>query len=247
MPELHDSTYLAAQGAIYVSPRTAAGAPVGYRFVGEVNSLTLAPNISRTDITENVTGSRAVGASFYSSVNFNLTMENRSIKPEHLALIMQGVDSPQTAASVTDQSHTAQQGMMIRLMHINVSNVVVTDDPDVTTYVEDTDYVVHAEAGLIEILSTGSITDDEALLIDYDYADQHKVTANPNNAAVSVLFAGVNMTNDERIRCEIYKCKLDAGSFDLINAEGASAQRNGVVELDTLRADGDQLFSWQVQ
>ncbi|MFW6077415.1 MAG: hypothetical protein ACOC71_06665 [Hyphomicrobiales bacterium] len=251
MPEQFNTKYLAGQGRVYVSPRDAAGEPTGYQYAGDIESLTLSPNVSRTEIVENETGGRAIGASFFTQVNYTLAMANRSIRPDHLALILQGTENPFAAGSVTDESHTAQQNRFIRLARQNVSNVVVTDG-DATTYdeydpeAETGDYIVHAAAGLVEIVDTGAISDDDPLEIDYDFEAQSRVPANPQNTPVSLLFAGVNMANNERIRCEIYKCKLDPGSFDLVNAEGASAQRNGVVELDTLRSDGDQLFNWIV-
>ena len=243
--EDHTTKYYAGQGAVYVS-QLLNNQPVGYKFLGDVESLTLTPDVQRNEILENVSGSRGVGASFLTRVAYSLSITSRSIKAEHLALALQNDATHLAAGSVTDEPAIAQQGAMIRLARQNVSNVVITPDPPGVAFTEGSDYVVHSDAGLVEILATGTINNDAALLIDYDFTAQNVVSAYPQNAPVAVLFAGKNVAENETIRCEVYKCKLDPASFDLINADGSSSQRSGVVEQDTSRAANDQLFSWIV-
>lgn len=50
----------------------------------------------------------------------------------------------------------------------NLDSVVVQNTAEDTTYILDVDYHLDARAGLIMILSTGNITDDQALHIDYN-------------------------------------------------------------------------------
>lgn len=248
MPENYASRYFRGQGPLHLSRRNADGSPVGYLFIGDVGEVSMTPNVDRGNVIENVSGSRAIAASWLNSVSFNVSFSMRSVKPEHLAMNLQGANTVVAAGSATDEPHAAGLGLMIALSKVKVSNVVVTDSTGVTTYVVNTDYVVHADIGAVEILSTGSITDAQDLLIDYDYAAQHHVDADPQNLAYSVLFAGINTADDDKqTRCEIFKFKPDPGAFDLISTEAAQSPVNGVAELDTLRTAGNQLFTWKTE
>jgi len=97
------------------------------------------------------------------------------------------VVTTQTAASITDQALTALLDRWVDIGKIDISNVVVTDVGAATTYVENTDYEIDAAAGLFRALTGGSITDAEALLIDFDYAN---ATINQTNAATSTTLKG---------------------------------------------------------
>lgn len=85
----------------------------------------------------------------------------------------QAVAASETSGSVVDDPQVAHLGKGIKVDHWNVSSVVVTDSTATTTYVLDTDYKVDLVLGLIYPLSTGSISEDEDLLVDYDYAAEN--------------------------------------------------------------------------
>lgn len=97
------------------------------------------------------------------------------------------VATSQTAASVTDQAVTALLDKWVDLGKINISNVVVTDVGAATTYVLGTDYELDLAAGLFRAITGGAITEAEALLVDYDYAD---ATINKTNAATATTLKG---------------------------------------------------------
>jgi hypothetical protein len=242
------SHYFRGQGPLYISDRNSDGSPVGFRFVGDVGEVSLQPNVSRGQVIENVTGGRAIGASWLDQVSYNLTINMRSIKPEHMALALHGSATSISASSVTNQVQVAKLGLMIALVHTKLSSVVVTDTAGTTTYVAGTDYVLYADEGLIEILSGGAITDLQTLHVDYNYAAQATVNADPNNNARFVMFSGMNTANNnKRTRCEIYKTKLDPAAYSLISNEAAEGPISGVVELDMLRSSGDRLFKWKLE
>lgn len=96
-------------------------------------------------------------------------------------------DISQTSGSVTDQSVTGYHDLWIDLGKKSISNVVVTDSSGTTTYIEGTDYEVDTEEGLLKVLSSGSITDGEALLVDYSYA---AVTIKRADAATATTLKG---------------------------------------------------------
>ena len=138
----------------------------------------------------------------------------------------------------------------MRLLHTNLSAVSVTDSTGVTTYTEGVgnDYILDAAAGTIEVLSTGIIADEQALLIDYTYAAQTHTSTAPNNDAKYIMFDGLNSADDDKkVRCEMYKVKFSPGSLSLITDETNDVTLDGEIELDSLRAVGDQFYSWKTE
>ena len=246
--EQFDSRYFRGQGPLFIAQRDAAGVPTGFVFVGDLGEASLTPNVDRVEIRENVSGISAVANSFIRGVQYDLTLRMRSIRRDHLAQALQGAATAKTAASVTDEAHTGYHDKFIALDHNKVSAVVVTDSTGVTTYTAGTDYVLQADEGLVEILSTGTITDGQALLIDYSYAAQSHVQVAPTNQEFYLMFAGINTAdNDKQTRCELYKVTLDPSVLSLITDEHAEMPLSGRVLLDTLRPSGDQLYSWKIE
>ncbi len=246
--EQFDSKYFRGQGPLYLADRDASGNPTGFVFIGDVSAAELQPQIDRTEKLENVSGSSAVAVSTLKSVKYSLNLTMDSVKAAHLALALSGTLTAIIAGSVTDQSHTANLDKFFKLQHTKVSSVVVTDSAGTTTYVDGTDYVLRADEGVIEVLSTGNITEGQALLVDYAYAAQSLVQSNPGNVEKYLMFSGINTAdNDKRMRCEIYRCKLDPGALSMITEDVQGMQINGLIELDALRPAGDQLFSWLVE
>ena len=247
--EQFDSIYWRGQGPLMLSARDASGNPTGFVFVGDVESIEGQPNISRRNIKENVSGQRNTAASFITEQDTAITINLKSAKPAHLAEMLQADLTTKTAASVTDEAVTASLDKFIQLAHVKVSSVVVTDSTAVTTYVANTDYVLHGDEGFIEILSTGSISEAEALLVDYDYAAQKHLAANPANTELYASFPGINTTNnDKRGRCEIYRLQIDPGFLGLIQQDQeASIPVNAVMLVDSLRTAGDRLYGWKFE
>lgn len=99
---------------------------------------------------------------------FNITLVD--VNKENLALVMLGEDSiySQTAGDNTasPEDVTARADKWVKLAGRNLDPAtppVVQDETDVTTYVEDTDYVIDYQVGRLMALSTGSITDEDVL------------------------------------------------------------------------------------
>lgn len=247
--EQFDSKYFRGQGPLFIAGRNAiTGAPEGLIFVGDLASVEMTPQVDRWEVRENVSGKNAIGASGVRGLSYSLTIGMRSIKPDHLAIALGADNTAKTANSVTDELHTVYLGKMSLLEHNKVTNVLITGSGGTPTYVEDTDYVVHADEGLIEWLTGGSVTEALAVEIDYDYAAQHHLAVNPANADKYIVFAGINNAdNDKQTRVELYKAQLDPSARSLITDEPTDAPLSGVVLLDTLRPEGDQLYSWKTE
>lgn len=248
MAEQFESKYFRGQGKVFLAPRDAAGNPAGLVFVGDLTSADLSPQIEKEEIIENTTGTNGLGASVTTSRKYSLSMVMRSVKKEHLAIALQADLTTKASGSVTDESHTAYADKMIALVHHKVSTVVVTNSAGTTTYTVNTDYIVHADEGMIEILSTGNIADGSTVLIDYSYTAQGHLAANPSSQYQYLVFAGVNSAdNDKQVRCEIYKLKLDPSVLSMITSNITDMTLTGEVVLDTLRAAGDQFYSWKLE
>jgi len=246
--ENFDSTYFSGQGPLYIAPRDANGKPAGLMFVGDIESAEITPNIEKSTTLENVSGARGVGSSFIKRSAYSISINMRSIKPEHLAQALHGVNTTKAAGTVTDELHTAYQDKMTALAHNKVSAVIVTGTGGTPTHVENTDYIVHADTGMIEILSTGGIADLAPIEIDYSYAAQHHISIDPNNDEVYIVFTGMNNAdNDKQTRCELYKVKLDPSALSMITEETATMPISGELLLDSLRSAGDQFYSWKTE
>lgn len=248
MPELFNTHYFRGQGPVYIGGRTAAGEPDGLIFIGDVGDVTLEPNVDYTEVIENVTGQGGIGSSSLKRAQFDIKIMMRSVRPDHLALALQGVAIANAGAAVVNQLHTARKGKFVRLQHVKVSAVVVTGPSATPVFTVGTDYVVHADQGLVEIVSTGVIVEGQTLEIDYAYAAQNHVTSNPGNADKYIVFSGKNTANNgKHTRCEIYKVRLDPGAISLITDEESEYSIGGRVLLDSLRAAGDQFFKWKIE
>lgn len=246
--EQFGTKYFRGQGPVFLGDRDANGNAINLVFIGDLSTAELSPNVDRSETIETVTGVGAVGASFIKRVSYTINLVMRSIKRDHLALALQGSGTAKVVSTVTDEAHTCQLGGFSALAHVKINTVVVTGAGGTPTYVADTDYKVHADEGMIEWLSGGTITDALPVLIDYGYAAQDHVKASPSNVDKYLVFAGKNSADsDKQTRCEVYKIALDPSVLSMITDETAEMPIAGTVKLDTLRADGDQFYSWKIE
>lgn len=249
MPELFDSNYFSGQGPVFIG--SYAQGLSALEFIGDVSQVEFPANVSRTDIIENVTGNRNIAASFRNQIEYPLTLSMKSVKPAHLARAIGGAVTAKVAGSAVDEAVTGYHDKFLNLANVKISNLVLTDAATgLTTYIAGTDYVLHADEGMVEILSTGSITDGESLLANYDYAAQSHVLVNPTDEDLVLVCPSINRANSgKRGRLTLYKINLDPGSVAAIvdgDTEGA-ATISGKVLLDTTRPANDQLYRWEME
>ena len=104
----------------------------------------------------------------------------------NLAMALSGsvVAMSGAGASITDEDVTAlAPGEYMELEHPNVTNVVIQDATDTTTYVEGTDYAINPKLGFITIIESGDISKDDVLHVDYDYASASGYRVNVGTTA----------------------------------------------------------------
>jgi len=250
MAETFNSEYWSGQGPVFLARRDTDGSDLGFEFLGDMPQVEVTNNINRTTIQENVTGGRLTAVSFSGDREYQLNMTFNSAKAEHLAKILQADLTTKAAGSVTDEAVTAYHDKFVNLAHVKVSSVVVTNHAGAVTYVADTDYVVHADEGMLEILSTGSITDAQALLVDYDYAAQKHLKHNPTNYEYILLAPALNRARDnKRGKLIAHKVSIDPGNIQLIQDGDliSQAQVSGTLLADTTRSPGDQVYSFLLE
>jgi len=187
----HTNTYVMGRGRLYFDPFDANDATTGERYLGNTPGFELTIESEVVEHFNADSGVREKDDSVTIEVNRNATITCDNISNENLALFIIGDVSTvsQTGASVTDEAITVQTGRYYQLGvsssnptgRRGISTVVVQDDTDTTTYVEDTDYEVDATLGRLYIIPGGSIADDDVLHVDYAYATNSRTQIASNS------------------------------------------------------------------
>jgi hypothetical protein len=248
MPEKFESRYFHGEGKSFIGDRLADGSPKDLMFIGDCSSVEITPDIQRNDVVEKITGNSSVATSYIANARYNISIAMRSVKPSHLIHALQGTQTDIASDSVTDERHTVVVGGFYPLKYLGVSNESVTLDPDgtATALTADTDYKLHADEGLIEILSGGSVSDGDEIGVDYDYGAQSRLEADPTNVEKYFHFNGINKADGDRfVRCDVYKLRLSPSSISPVTDDRQDITLEGQVENDMQRAAGDRLFNWQ--
>lgn len=172
---------------------------------------------------------------------FSVTLDD--INKDNLALAFMGTVSnyTQAATTVTDEAVTAKHDKFVELAHRNVSGVVVTDSGGGTTYALDTDYELNARLGLIKALSTGSITDGQALLVDYAAG---AIAGNQVQGGSEPLIRGAfmldgkNFANDSLVIVDVWEATLAPTSeFDFLAEDFAPIELGGSLTTPTGKSE----------
>jgi len=208
------SYYYSGQGVVMLGDNV-AGASKGLIPVGNVSDLRIAIATSVLEHKESTTGFRGIDLRLTTEVKATLTMTVENFIAANLATALRGTNTTvASGTSVTFNTGVAVQDAILALPHIKVSNVVVKDDTDTTTYVADTDYILNAEAGSIKIVSTadgGSIATDDVLHITYDHAAQELVDAMDSSATEKYMrFEGLNTADGNNpVVVEVFRFLAD--------------------------------------
>ena len=137
-------------------------------------------NISFTSTVDNVThDSTEASVTFedkviLKKVTGKISIETVEISPEMLEKAFLGSYTPTTISAQTAQAYNVTVSAFDTALDVGVkkmSNVVVKDSSDTTTYVENTDYTLDLEAGTITVLTSGgTIAVNDVLHVTADNA-----------------------------------------------------------------------------
>ncbi|MDC8804215.1 hypothetical protein PRZ61_12260 [Halomonas pacifica] len=176
-------------------------------------------------------------------------MSLRDISPENQGLFIIGdaAEVNQASTPVVDEAIAVQPGRFYQLGTSinptgvrNVTAVDVQDETDTTTYVADTDYKVHAEMGMIEILEGGAIG-SETLHVDYTPAAETRtqvtshqqkpaegefkfVADNTEGSPSDVFLPRVTLTPDGELPFKSRENPLEAAFNILVQTRSGFAQ-----------------------
>jgi len=178
----------------------------------------------------------------------NLSMELANFSNANLALALRGMVESVTAGSVTAENVTAVVGGLAETEKMvdlsdTAATVTVTDETETTTYVEGTDYEVTA-AGL-KILSTGSITDGETLVVGYDNQGTNVLQALVDSGKeVRVVLDGINDATGKPVTVKVHRWKPSPTSgLGLISDDFSTFTIEGEVLADeSIQATGKSKF-----
>jgi len=185
-----------------------AGAAAGLMDIGDVSKLDLAVKEDKKKQMDSskIGGGVRVTASRITEVTLGMTLND--LNKTNVARAVFGSEAAVAGATVADEAVTAYKSALAPLAHINPTAVTVTNDAATTTYAAGTDYEVRP--GGIYILSTGAITDGQALKVDYTHAAYDKVEAMTTGAITLELhFEGLNEANSGKpVIVDIYRAQL---------------------------------------
>lgn len=137
--------------------------------------------------------------------------------PATLAIALRGLVErvTSTGGTVTGETITAAVGYWIALDNKGVSNVVVKNETNTTTYEAGTDYDVNASLGLIYIKPGGGITNGQTLKVSYSYAPVANYLIRGSRMAeieAAIRFDGINRVNGKKCIVTIPNAKLSPKS-----------------------------------
>jgi len=241
-----ESTYLSGQGALLIAERNIDGSPKGFREVGNVSAVNLGVETTVFEHKNSCDGTRGIDLEIVQEINVSLTMTIEHMSKENLADALYGTSNAVAGASATDEAVVAYHDLWSRLENCQVSSVVVTGTGGTPTYVVDTDYELNAVAGTIKALSTGSISDLDALEVSYTYAAQDNVEGVTSSSAPIrwVRFEGLNTADsDNPVIADVFKASLQPlAELALITDEITQMEVETKVLSDALRSSGSNYF-----
>lgn len=220
-------------GDLYIA-RYAAGVWGDYEGPFEADKFEIKPN---SELKEQVSKGRSTYGQVIESVSLaqpaDFTATLTEVNKATLAIALLGTESALagSAGSVTDEAFVAKKGKWAPVSKENISNVVLTNSADSTTYVEGTDYLVNPRLGWIKILEGSAIADAAALKVDFDHAavTGTKISGG-TSAEVRARFKldGVNLADGLPCIVTVHEAVISAASaLDFLSSDFATVEMPG--------------------
>ena len=221
----------------YVDVLTDTGESTGLELKGNCSEFSPKPD---SEVKEQT----ATGRSNYGQVLASVTLPKpmtatvtfNQIDAQLFAAAFFGTNSELTQSedALSAENVTTIADKFVEVGKYMISNVVVTDPTEVTTYVEGTDYEINTRLGMIKALSTGSITDGEIVKFSCDYAaisgSQMKAMTK-SNVRIRVKLDGQNFADGRNFISEIYQMRLSpTSSFSFVGEEFVEVTFEGSLE-----------------
>jgi hypothetical protein len=230
-------------GDVYIDRLTAAGVKQGSVKVG-IGQLELKPNV---ELKEQTSKGRDSYGQVIASVAINkpaelsITLTQVDRKALAIALLGDDVAHAVVGAAVTDEAVTARHDKGVFLANRIISAVSVTNAAKDVTYVLNDDYTFDARLGMITVVSTGDITDAQAILVNYTYGAEagYKIKgATQPLVKMGVFLDGKNMVDGAACYVTIHEATVSpesavdflADNFAEIALKGSMTTPAGMTE-----------------
>ncbi len=242
-PSLFVANDFSFQGQIYIGTRTpVTGVPGPLWWVANCPKAEVAPKIEKRTKRESWSGLRQISKTRIKTRDAELTMTLEDINKNNIALGLLGKQVTTAGGAISNEVFpTAVVGSVLKLKYPNATSIVLTDSNGTpATLVNNTNYkVLDANAGLIEILSLGALT--QPFKAAYTAAAVSVITGMEADDAVEyyiycALF-NTEPTIDQPIGIEFYRTSFEPTALlALINEDQGSFDVKATVLRDNVRA-----------
>lgn len=226
--------FFSMQGMVYVGVRNPDGSRQPARWVYDASTLETKQSKSVEEKNESSSGERGLAATMTSKRSMDITLTLGQLCDATAAMALEGAQVAVASGTVTAEAiGTVKAGDVWALNFAKVSDLVLTATPT-ATLVEDTDYTVNEDLGIVTFLA-----DKTGVSGAYDYAAHSVVTHfGGTNADHYILFAGMNTVDGATGQCrgELYNVTLNAAdTFGLIQNGFGELQLTGKAKMDPVR------------
>lgn len=213
----------------------APGQPL--RNMGNVLSLSISADEESKELADYQNAGGGTIDSITRIKSVKVEIESSNISPENLAIALRGVVNAHTAGPIVDEALVADLGglnLLARLPDLTAA-MIVKNSAGSTTYVENTDYT-RTRSG-IQILSSGSIADAEALKVSYAALADNVLEAMVASAQeYRLVFEGLNEARSGKpVVVEAYKVKFSPSGTDLIGDDFGKIKLSASLNKDESR------------
>ena len=221
----------------YVDVLTDTGVRTGLELKGNCTNFTPKPDSERKEQT-------ATGKHNYGQVLASVTLPKpmtakitfNQLDQALFAAAFFGTNSvfTQDADSLAAAPVTTIADRFVEIGKLKLSNVVVKDVTDATTYVEGTDYQLNLTMGMIKAIAGGGIASGAVVHISADYAaiNGTKMKAmTKSNVRIRVKLDGQNFEDGREFIGDIYQMRLAPTSeFSLVGSDFVDVSFEGSLE-----------------
>lgn len=230
-------------GDVFVDLLDEDNATTGYRLEGSVKGFEIQVE---NEIKEQISYGRETRGQVLATAvipgkpMLRFTFQKLSSVNMAMAVLGAAVSGSQTAGEVTaasPQNVTAKPGFYVDLGKAKISDLVVKDATDTTTYVEGTHYLVDDDLGMIMVIAGSGIDEDDVLHASYSYAaySYSDITGNSNpNIKVRIRFAGKNYVDGKSLVGNFFQVALrPTSALPLISDDFIELAIEGNCEIPT--------------
>ena len=219
--------YMIGKGKCYFDRNDSDGNSTGELDLGNDPSFSLGLENENLDHYSSMDGVKKKDKSAVISTDQTIafTLDEINIENLNLALFGDGVEYLNLSDGIeTDKAAIAKVDRWVKLAHrkLNSGTVVITNAAGTVTYTEVTDYTLDLVRGRFYTVSTGGISNNENVLVDYKHSDASYPIVNSATNVVSeglLRFVG-NNDYGSSYEVELWKVKLSVnGEIPLITED----------------------------